>query len=190
MDKIFNIVIVGVGGQGLITLNNIIAQAAFLEGFEVRTSELHGLSQRGGSVQTFVRFGKKVYSPLVMKGEADLIFALEITEGLRAAIYSKAKTIFVVNSQYIMYEAAFSKEEVNHKINSLFGKKLHLLDASEICKKELGNDVVAGIYLLGYAIYKKLIPLKTKLVLKAIEDIIPSKYLEMNKKAFQLARKV
>ncbi|MBU2635317.1 2-oxoacid:acceptor oxidoreductase family protein, partial [Patescibacteria group bacterium] len=83
-NRTFNIVISGTGGQGLITLLQIIAEAALVEGLDVKTSELHGLSQRGGAVETHIRFGKKIYSPLVSLGSADLILSLETLESLRA----------------------------------------------------------------------------------------------------------
>jgi len=95
MNKPFNIIITGVGGQGVITLTQIIAEAALIEGKDVKTSELHGLSQKGGSVQTHIRFGKKVYSPLIAEGKADLILSLEIIEGLRKINYANSKTNFL-----------------------------------------------------------------------------------------------
>ena len=78
----FNIVIVGTGGQGLITLLQVLAEAAVFSGLDIKTSELHGLSQRGGSVEVHIRFGKKIYSPLVAQGEADLVIALEMQESV------------------------------------------------------------------------------------------------------------
>jgi len=187
MNKTFNIIIVGVGGQGLITLNNIIARAAFYEGYDVKTSELHGLSQRVGSVETHIRFGKKVYSPLVINGTADLVLGLEITEGLRAVKFLNPKTVFVVNNNYISFMENISKKEIEEKIKLPVGSNLRLILASEICKKELGKEVVSSIYLLGYCIFKNLIPLKPDSVLKAIKETMPEKYLELNKKAFNLA---
>ena len=97
----FNIVIVGTGGQGLITLLQIIAEAALFEGYEVRTSELHGLSQRGGSVEVHIRFGKEVFSPLVSQGEADLILGLEMQEALRAYPFANSGTAFLLNKKII-----------------------------------------------------------------------------------------
>ncbi len=94
----FNIVIVGTGGQGLITLLPIIAEAALFEGYEVRTSELHGLSQRGGSVEVHIRFGQKIYSPLVSQGKADLILGLEMQEALRGVYFANQKTKFLLIS--------------------------------------------------------------------------------------------
>lgn len=188
MNKVFNIIISGVGGQGLITLNQIIAEAALVEGYDVKTSELHGLSQRGGSVETHIRFGEKIYSPLITNNRADLILAFEISEGLRANSYANKNTIFLINNHYIPFIGGLTKEEIKKRLNVLPKNKLYLISASEICKKELKNEVVSGIYLLGYAVYKKLIPLGPQSLLGAISKIIPENYLELNKKAFQLSR--
>ena len=186
--KTFNIVISGTGGQGLITLIQILAEAALIEGRDVKTSELHGLSQRGGSVETHVRFGEKVFSLLVAKGSADLILGLEILEGLRAFPYANSKTIFLVNKFTLPYLNSPSEKEVIENLKKLIKGQKYIVSASEICQKELGKEVVSGIYLLGYAIHNKLIPLKPESILKAISKVVPEKYLELNKKAFELAR--
>ncbi|KPJ55439.1 hypothetical protein AMJ47_00795 [Parcubacteria bacterium DG_72] len=180
----FNIVIAGVGGQGVITLTQIIAEAALLEGKDVRASELHGLSQRGGSVETHLRMGKKVYSPLVVA--ADLILSLEITEGLRKMQYASAKTTFLINRHSISYQAGLSEKEISKKIN-LIKEKKYLVPASKICQKQLGKEVLSGVYLLSFAVHKGLIPLKPESVLKTIENM-PEKYIDINKKAFSLAK--
>lgn len=186
--KEFNIIINGVGGQGLITLLKIIAQAAFLEGFDVRSSELHGLSQRGGSVETHLRFGKKIWSPLIMAGRADLVFSLESQESLRALYYSSKKTIFVVNKYRTpTFTKDFSDKEILGNLKKI-SKNIFLIPASEICQKEMKTDVVSGIYLLGLSVSKKLLPLKLNLIILAIKKIIPVKYLELNLKAFRLAQ--
>lgn len=187
-NKSFNLVISGVGGQGLITLLKIIAQAAFIEGYDVKTSELHGLSQRGGSVETYLKFGKKVYSPLISFREADVILGLEILEGLRALPYANKNTIFLINKYYFPFEGGFPQSETIQKINTLIKGPKYLIPASEICQKELGREVVSGIYLLGCGIFKKIIPLKPESILKAIEKMIPEKYLELNRAAFNLAK--
>lgn len=183
----FNIIISGTGGQGLITLLQIIAEAALIEGLDVKTSELHGLSQRGGSVETHIRFGKKVFSPLVPLGSADLILGLETLESLRVIPYANAKTIFLVNKFSLSFSGSPSEKETIKKLKTLV-KRPKIIPAAEICKRELGKEVVAGIYLLSYAAFEKLIPLKPALILKAISKIVPKKYLELNKKAFELAR--
>lgn len=181
----FNIVIAGVGGQGVITLTQLIAEAALLEGKDVRSSELHGLSQRGGSVETHLRMGKKVYSPLVVK--ADLILSLEITESLRKIQYASDKTTFLINGYSVFYQSGLSEKEISEKIN-LIKEKKYLIPASRICIKELGSEVLSGVYLLSFAIHKGLIPLKPESVLKTIENM-PPKYIDINKKAFELAKK-
>lgn len=186
--KPFNIVISGTGGQGLITLIQIIAEAAFIEGYDLKTSELHGLSQRGGSVETHIRFGKKVYSPLVSSGSANLILSLEISESLKALPYANSETIFLINKYSFLFPGCLPEKEIMKKLKTLVKGPLHIIPAAEICKKELGKEVVSGVYLLSYAVFKKFIPLKPTSILKAVSKIVPKKYLELNKKAFELAK--
>lgn len=188
INKTFNIIIKGVGGQGIITLLSIIDEAAFIDGYDIKSSELHGLSQRGGSVEAHIRFGKKIYSPLVSSGQADLIIGLEILEGLRGFSQANNETKFLINEYSLPFLKSLKKEEISEKLKIIPKNNLYLVPASEICKKEFNNEVVSGIYLLGYAIYKKLIPLKAGSVLKAIEKIIPKKYLKLNIKAFELVK--
>ena len=187
MLKTFNIVISGTGGQGLITLTQIIAEAALIEGLDIKTSELHGLSQRGGAVETHIRFGEKIYSPLVSSGSADLIISLESLESLRALSYANSKTTFLVNKFTLSFPGSPKEKEILRKLKTMT-KNPKIVPASEICQKELGKEVVSGIYLLGYAVFKKLIPLKPSSIEKALINIVPEKYLELNKKAFELAK--
>jgi len=191
MNKNFNIVIVGTGGQGLITLNKILAVAATKEGFDVKTSELHGLSQRGGSVETHIRFGKKIFSPLVKEGGADLVISLESQEAFRACYYgSNEKTIFLINDYIIPILTGDKKTELSSSANEIkkFSKEILLIPATKVVEKEFQNPVLAGIYLLGVAVSKKLIPLKIETVVKAIKEVVSPKYLNLNQKAFELAR--
>ena len=187
-NRTFNIVISGTGGQGLITLLQIIAEAALIETYDIKTSELHGLSQRGGAVETHIRFGKKIYSPLISLGSADLILSLETLESLRAISYANSKTIFLVNKFNFHFSGSPKEKEILRKLETMT-KNSKIIPASETCQKELGKEVVSGIYLLGYAVFKKLIPLKPSSILKAITKVVPEKYLELNKKAFELAKK-
>jgi len=188
MKKDFNIIISGIGGQGLITLLQIISEAALMENFEVKTSELHGLSQRAGSVEVHIRFGKKIYSPLVVLGRADLILALEISEALKVFPYSNNETVFLINENFISFYGSLNEKEIKEKIKSIKNPK-YLVSASKICADKLGAEVVSGVYLLGYAVYKKLIPLKPNSILNAMVKVIPQKYLELNQKAFELTKK-
>lgn len=181
----FNIVIAGVGGQGVVTLTQLIADSALIEGKEVRSSELHGLSQRGGSVETHIRFGKRIYSPLVV--EADLILSLEIVESLKKMKYASKKTEFLINGYSIAYSAGPSDKEISEKLK-LIKQQKYIIPASKVCQEKLGKEVLSGVYLLSFAVHKGLIPLKPESVLKTIENM-PERYIEINKKAFELAKK-
>jgi len=187
----FNIVIVGVGGQGLITITKILAQAALMAGFDVKTSELHGLSQRGGSVETSLRLGPKVYSPLVRQGGADLIISLEFQETLKSCYYASknSKTLFLVNDflKPIPGEISPQKKKILKELEK-FSRKTIVIGASTLCKEKIGKAVLAGVYLISFCSFKNLIPLKPQFVLKAIKKIIPEKYLELNLKTFKLAQ--
>jgi len=184
----FNMLIVGTGGQGQITLLQVLAEAALIENLDFKSSELHGLSQRGGSVEVHIRFGKQIYSPMVSAGKADLILGLEMQESLMAANFAGLKTNFLVN-KYIVpipLQKNLSEKELLNQLKRI-GKDVFLVPATEICQKELGTNVVAGIYLISLAAFKKLIPLKPDSILKAMKKIIPEKYLELNLKALNLA---
>jgi indolepyruvate ferredoxin oxidoreductase beta subunit len=194
--KEFNIVLTGVGGQGVLTLGMIIAEAALKQGCDVRTTELHGLAQRGGSIPIHVRFGEKMYTPLVLEGEANLIIGLEPLEALRSCYYGSKqhKTIFIIDndpvvplSVSVLGEAYPSIKEIEKNLKD-FSERIIVLNASEIVKKETGSDIAANIYLLGYAISKELIPLKEKFILQVMEEIAP-KYFETNRKIFELGMK-
>jgi len=184
----FNMIINGIGGQGLITLLKIISEAALIEGKDIRTSELHGLSQRGGSVEVYIRFGKKIWSPLVEKGKADLILSLEMQEAINGLYFSSKDTVFLINKyQTPTFLKDFSEKEVLDNVKKI-SQKVYLISAEEVCRKEFGTDVVAGIYLLGYAVFKGFLLLKHDSLISAIKKIVPEKYLELNEKALNLAK--
>jgi len=186
----FNIVIAGIGGQGLITLLRIIGEAALFEGHDVKTSELHGLSQRGGSVEVHIRFGKKIYSPMISTGKADLILGLEMQEAVKAGFYGNPKTKFLINRQIIPIPLvkSLSEEKIIQTLKKI-SKNINLVPAGKICQEKLGTNVVAGIYLISLASFKNLIPIRPNSISYAIKKIIPEKYLELNLKTFNLARK-
>lgn len=195
--KDFNLVIAGVGGQGILTLANIIAEAALMEGLDVKTSELHGLSQRGGPIQCHVRFGKKIYSSIVMEGEADLVIGLEPLEALRAAYFGsrERKTAFVFDTWRIVPSSILTQKELYPMVKEIenklktFSSKTISLDASNISKKEANSIVHTNVYLLGHCVGKKMIPLQKSSIIEAMKKIIPEKYFEMNRKIFELGMK-
>ncbi len=190
----FNIVIAGIGGQGVLTLAFILAEAALKQGYDVKTSELHGLAQRGGAVSSHVRFGKKIYSSLIMECEANLIIGLERLETLRACYYSSKEngtaivfdTFSVVPILVSVFKEKYPSLEETEKILKEFSNKVYPLEATEIAKKEIGNGIYSNILLLGYAFGLGLIPLERKNLEEAIREVIPEKYLNENLKAFDL----
>jgi len=185
----FNMVIEGVGGQGLITLLQIISEAAVSENYDIKTSELHGLSQRGGSVEVHIRFGKKIYSPMVAQERADLVLGLEMQEILNGLYFANTKTKFLINQFMIPIplRKTLSENEILNQLKKV-SKSIDSVPADKICQEKLGNSVVSGIYLISFAVFNDLIPLKPESIQKAIKKIIPEKYLELNFKAFKLAR--
>ena len=186
----FNMIIVGTGGQGLITLLQIISEAALSEGYDIRTSELHGLSQRGGSVEVHIRFGKQIYSPMVAQGKADLVLGLEEQEILNGIYFANFKTNFLIN-QFVIpvpLRKPLTEAEILNQLKKV-SKNIYLIPAEKICQEKLSNSVVSGIYLISFAAFKGLIPLSASSVQKAIKKLIPEKYLELNLKAFELAKK-
>ncbi len=188
-NKNFNIIVAGVGGQGLISLAKIIAESAFSSGYDIKTSELHGLSQRGGSVKINIRFGQKIYSPLVLKGKADLIIVLESQETLSNIYFSSAKTNFLINNEQTPTLGKTISEKKLVKEMKIFSNNFELVSAGETCQKELKTSAPTGIFLLSLALQKKLLPLSEKSILKAIKKILPKKYWEVNLKAFELSKK-
>lgn len=189
MKKNFNLFINGVGGQGILTLLQIVAEAALLEGYDVRTSELHGLSQRGGSVAVHIRFGQTIYSPLVKQGGADLIISLEAQEPLRGCHFASQKTVFLINDSFIPIpnQKIKTKEEILKEIKK-FSPKIFFIPASKICKKEVGTEITAGIFLLSYTVFNNLMPLKPNSIMKVIKKVIPQKYLDLNLKTLKSAK--
>lgn len=185
MEKTFNLILTGVGGQGIITLLQVIDESAFIEGYDVKSSELHGLSQRGGSVEAHIRFGKKVNSPMVANGRADLILGLEVLEGLRESAKAGKQTKLLINDYTLPLVGSPSKEEVIKQLKDT-KIELFLVPASQDCKDKLQNEIVCTMYMVGYAVAKNLMPLKKESVLKALNNIIPQKYLDLNIKAFNL----
>ena len=189
-NKVFNCVIVGTGGQGLITLLEVLSDAAVKNGLDAKTSELHGLSQRGGSVEVHIKFGKKVFSPLVEAKKADLIVGLEMQECLKAAYFSGPQTQYLINKTEVAIpgKPLLAEEEIIGNLKK-FTKKIEVIDAAGICQEELGTAAVSGVYLLCLAAFKNLILLSPDLMREAIKSSVAAKHLEVNMKAWELAKK-
>lgn len=196
MERPFDLVIVGYGGQGILSLAEIIANAAFMQGFDVKQTEMHGLAQRFGALQCCVRFGKKVYSPLVRKGNANLIIALDALEAARAVLVlnfsSKNKSVVLTDSFALhpgpMEETLEIKTLISEMKKNV--KSVKVVDASKITERLVGETSMSNIFMLGYALKNKLLPLKKEIVWKAITQRLRPEFLEKNKKVFAEAFKL
>lgn len=188
--KEYNIAIVGVGGQGILTLGYIIGVACTIAGRDVSIAEVHGMSQRGGSVIVHVRIGEKP-SPIIPIGGADHILALELIELARYVNYARKGAIAVAND--FVWPPPLSKYPSRDTIvNALKNKdlKLYLLDANALSSKYTGSAISANIALLGYAlgvdsVLRELVPLTA--VEKAMEEVFRGRTLEANLKLLHVA---
>jgi len=190
LQKTFGVVIVGTGGQGVLSASEILSDAAVKQGLDAKTSELHGLSQRGGSVEVHIKFGKQVFSPLVGAQKADLIVGLEMQECLKAAYFAGSQTKFLVNKLAVAIpgKTPLTEETIIANLKN-YTQNIETIDANGICAKELGTPVVSGIFMLCYAAFKGLIPLDPQSLLEAIKSSVAPKYLELNIKTWELAQK-
>ena len=179
--------IVGVGGQGTLLASKVLGRVVLSEGYDVKVSEVHGMSQRGGSVVTYVRFGDKVYSPIVTEGEADVIIAFEKLEAARYAKYLKSDGRIVVNTQQIdpmpvIIGAAEYPETVLDELTAK-GLSVDALDALSLAQ-QAGSSKAVNIVLMGRA--AKCFDIPYERWIAAIENTVAPKFVEMNKVAFDL----
>ena len=184
-----NIMIVGVGGQGSLLASKLLGRLLVNEGYDVKVSEVHGMSQRGGSVVTYVRFGDKVYSPIIDKGEADFIVSFEKLEAARYVSYLKENGKIIVNSQEIdpMPVITGAAEYPHDALDILSGKGVDIdcMDALSLAL-EAGSSKAVNIVLMGRL--SKSLQIDEEKWLEAIEQTVAPKFAEMNKKAFKLGR--
>jgi len=179
-----NVVICGVGGQGIILASNVLCTVAFSEELDVKKSEVHGMAQRGGSVITHVRFGKKIYSPLIEEGASDFILAFEPLEALRYSPYLKKNGIMIVNDHEIppmsvLVGAAQYPQDIDGKLNRR--GKTHFVHATSI-GLELGNVRTVNIILLG--VLSKFLTFKKQSWKEAIKKSVKERFVALNIAAF------
>lgn len=181
-----SIMIVGVGGQGTLLASRILGNTVINEGYDVKVSEVHGMSQRGGSVVTYVKFGEKVYSPIIDEGEADIILAFEQLEAMRALPFLKKGGTMIVNSQKInpmpvITGAAKYPENILEKI----ADKVNLVSVDALSlAKEAGNIKAVNVVLIGVMAKNTEIPYENWV--ETIKTTVPEKFLDANLKAFDL----
>lgn len=182
-----NVMIVGVGGQGSLLASKLLGRLLLTKGYDIKVSEVHGMSQRGGSVVTYVRFGDKVYSPIIDKGEADFIVSFELLEAARWTQFLKPGGKLITNTQQInpmpvVTGAARYPENLVEKMRAA-GVDVDAIDALSLAE-EAGSSKAVNLVLMGRL--SKYFDIPEDEWMAAIEASVPPKFLEMNQKAFAL----
>ena len=184
-----NVLVAGVGGQGVILASDIMCEVFMEAGYDVKKSEVHGMAMRGGIVTSHFRFGKKVYSPLIKEGEVDILFAFEQLEGLRWINHLKADGKIVMNDHKVnppivnLGEMEYPKG-IPEKLRSKF-KEFYLVKGTEIAL-QMGDARAANVVLLGAI--SKFFDVKEDIWLTTILNHLPPKVHELNKKAFNAGK--
>lgn len=187
MSNVKSVLIVGVGGQGTLLASRLLGSAMMDLGYDVKVSEVHGMSQRGGSVETYVRYGDKVYSPVIDPGEADIVLAFEQLEAARFLPFLKKGGVVVTNTQQIdpmpvVTGAAQYPQGLLEQIQAQ-GAGLLAFDALSLAE-QAGSVKAVNVVLIGAM--AKALGTEKEVWLKTIEKTVPPKFVEMNKRAFEL----
>jgi indolepyruvate ferredoxin oxidoreductase beta subunit len=188
-NEITNILICGVGGQGILLAGEVLSEAALRSGFDVKKSEVHGMAQRGGSVVSHVRYGKKIFSPLIKEGDTDFLFSFEKMETLRYLSMLKENGTVIINDQKISPTNISLKTsgypENVEEICKKYSQSVQLIHAIKIAEN-LGNIKTVNIIMLG-ALSKHLF-IKDDIWMESLESKVPKKHLEINIQAFNKGR--
>ncbi|MCP1662594.1 MAG: indolepyruvate ferredoxin oxidoreductase subunit beta [Methanocalculus sp. MSAO_Arc1] len=190
MNPGFDIMIVGIGGQGTILASNVLGEACLIEGRSVRGAETHGMAQRGGSVESQIRIGG-IHGPLIVPGTADLLIAFDLLEAVRYRHFLKPGRKMIVNSQLVLPTSAFTSEQAiltaADITDMLSGPETTIVDATAIATAA-GSPLAANIALLGAASHA--IPLDTESLLEGVRRCVPQKTIAINEQAFLDGRAV
>ncbi len=189
MEKTTNISLVGVGGQGILLASEIISRTAMLSGLDVKKSEVHGMAQRGGSVVSEVRIGKKVYSPLIPQGETDYLMSFELLESLRYADGLATDGFALINSQTIMPITVSSGQQpwvddIEERIARAFPRR-KMIKAIDIAAG-LGNLKVVNVVLTGAL--SRLIGMEETAWRQSMTELVPKRFQELNLRAFTMGQ--
>lgn len=189
MNRTKNVMIVGVGGQGSLLASKLLGWLLLQKGYDVKVSEIHGMSQRGGSVVTYVRFGERVYSPVIDEGEADYIVSFEKLEAARHLMYLRSGGRMIVNTQELEPMSVLAgqteyPQELIEKMRAA-GIMMDAVDALSLAC-EAGTPKAVNLVLMG--VFSKYFEFTESEWLSAIEEFVPPKYHTINKRAFILGR--
>ena len=186
-----NLIVAGVGGQGVILATEILGKAAIKENFDVVISEIHGMAQRGGAVVSHVRIGPKVYSPTVVEGSADAILGFEPVEVLRSLRYANDQTKIVTSRRFLippsvsMGVAEYPSLDQIVEMYRSFTRHITLIDAFRLAE-EAGSARTQNIVLVGALAATGVLPLENDTLKACVQERVPAKYLKANLKAFDL----
>ena len=189
MPKITNCLLAGVGGQGILLASSLISQAARSAGMDIKNNEVHGMAQRGGSVTAQIRFGDEVYSPLIKKGTADFLVALEVIESLRYAEFLSPDGLAIVNTQRIIpITVSAGPFDYPDDPESLVRKRLkhYILCPCLSIARDLGEPRAANVVMVG--LLSRFLPFQDHIWSDVLEKQIKPGYLDVNRKAFQAGR--
>jgi indolepyruvate ferredoxin oxidoreductase beta subunit len=186
-----NLIVAGVGGQGVILATEVLGKAAIKENFDVVISEIHGMAQRGGAVVSHVRIGRKVYSPTVVEGSADAILGFEPVEVLRSLHYASDRTRIVTNKRCVippsvsMGVAEYPSFDQMVEMYRRFTQHITAIDAFRLAE-EAGSVRTQNIVLVGALAATGVLPVKNDTLKACVQERVPAKYLKANLKAFDL----
>jgi len=187
-----NIILAGIGGQGIIRVGRILSTAALKSGFHLYYSETHGMAQRGGAVVSKLRFGDNVYSQQIMGAHADLLVGLEPLEALRNIHSLGSKGMMIVNTKRILPAHAAKSDKKGYPslktIKNFVSKRFDnvvMFDATSLAEKA-GNPLTMNVVLLGAIAATRVLPIPEKKIKDAISEHVPKDLLRINKKAFEL----
>jgi len=188
----YKILIVGVGGQGVLLASEIISEVAMMHGFDIKKSEVHGMSQRGGVVSSHIKIAPKVYSPTIQHGQADILMAFEQAEGLRAIDWMKKDGVAIISRTQLVPAIVTSSKQFTYPDGAVeqmrgMADKVIAVDADQIAA-ELGNPRLVNTILLG--IVSNYLPFETDLWVEVIKKRVKARFVDINLKAFNRGRKV
>ncbi len=191
MSEQGNILFCGVGGQGILLASEVTAYSLLAAGMDVRKSEVHGMAQRGGSVTAHLRYGSKVYSPLISPGEADIVVAFEMLEAVRYLPYMHSNSKVIVNTHKI-YPPAVATGKMSYPENVLDELAGHDIHTKELNAFEIASRVgeVRAVNIVMVGVLSTYLPVEEQVYIDVMHERIPERYRDVNIKAFQEGRKI
>ena len=191
MIESYNTLVVGIGGQGILTVAEILARAGMLQGFKVLMAEIHGMAQRGGRVPCSVRFGDSIHSAQIPEGAANLVISLEFAEVLTALPFSSGSTAFVINRQILtppmitIGQGRYPKtDEVISSVKKV-SQRVFEIDALEIARR-VGLQSAVNSVMLGAGVAAGRVPVEKHSIIEAMKTVLSERSLEVNVRAYEM----